>query len=61
MDIENRLEEIIVMCNFRLYDMASQHIDAIYEEFTSGDLELTEEQEEQMFYLIDRISTALYG
>lgn len=61
MDIENRLEEIIAMCNFRLYDMASQHIDTIYEEFTSGALELTEEQEEQMFYLIDRISIALYG
>lgn len=59
--IDNRLEEVITLMNFRLYHEADAKLDAIYDEFISGDLELTEAQDELMFELIDRLSTVLYG
>ena len=59
--VDNRLEEVITLMNFRLYHEADVKLDAIYDEFTSGDLELTEAQDELMFELIDRLSTIIYG
>ena len=59
--VDDRLEEVITLMNFRLYHEADAKLDAIYDEFTSDDLEMTEAQEELMFELIDRLSTVLYG
>ena len=61
MSPESRLEEVISLINFRLYHLADQKIDSIYEDFTQGQIEFTEVQENLMFELIDRISTYLYG
>ena len=58
---DKRLEEVIVMINFKLYHDADKRIDGIYEDFTRGRIELTEDQENLMFELIDKISRYLYG
>jgi hypothetical protein len=59
--VDDRLEEVIALMNFRLYHEADAKVDAIYGDLTNGDLEMTEAQEELMFDLIDRLSTILYG
>ena len=55
-----RLNEIREMCNYRLYHVADKKIDEMYEEFISGELKLSEREENYMFALLDRISNALY-
>ena len=59
-DIENRLEEVTNLCNYRLWHMADVKINQIYEEFINDTVKMNENQEEWMFCLIDRISIALY-
>lgn len=58
--VDNRLEEVITLMNFRLYHEADVKIYAIYEEFITGDLEMTEVQEKLMFELIGRLSINVY-
>lgn len=49
------------MINFKLYHDANKKLDEIYEDFTKGEIKLTEDQENLMFELIDKISRYLYG
>ena len=60
-DINNILEEITELCNFRLFHIADKKIDTLYEDYTRDRVEMNEDQIEWMFNLIDRISIALYG
>lgn len=60
-DINNRLEEITELYNFRLLHLADKKIDALYEDYTQDRVEMNEDQVEWMFNLIDIISTAIYG
>ena len=59
--IDERLEEITELCNFRLFHVADKKIDALYEDYTRDRVEMNEYQTEWIFNLIDRISTAIYG
>lgn len=57
---KQNLDEIRELCNYRLYHVADKRIDEMWENFSSGNLKLTEEEENYMFCLIERISNALY-
>lgn len=59
--IDERLEEITALYNFRLFHLADKKIDALYEDYTQDRVEMNEDQTEWMFNLIDGISMALYG
>lgn len=60
-DIDDRLKEISKLCNYRLFDLADKKIDNLYEDYSRDRIKMNEAQEEWMFNLIDRISTAIYG
>lgn len=56
-----RLHEIKELCDLHLYHVADKKIDALYEEYSSGDLWLSATEADYMFLLIDRISISLYN
>lgn len=60
MNVTERIEEITELVKFRLYHVADKKVDSLYEDWTQGNIQLTEKQEWLMFNLIDRISNALY-
>ena len=59
--VAQRLEEIIGLCNFKLWHLTDKKIDSLYQEMILGAVALTEEQEDTMFYLIDRVANHLYS
>lgn len=56
-----RLDEIKELCDFHLYHVADKKIDALYEEYSSGDLWLSATEADYMFLLLDRVAIALYN
>lgn len=56
-----KLKDIAKLCEYHLYNLADQKIDKLYEQWTQGDIELSEYEVEWMFGLIDKISIAIYG
>ena len=57
---DERLAEIKELIRFRLYHIADQKVDALYEDWTQGVIELSERQEWLMFMFIDKIANNLY-
>ena len=55
-----RLAEIKELIKFKLYHVADQKVDALYEDWTQGVIKLSEKQEWLMFMFIDQISNYLY-
>ena len=53
--MNERLLEIKKMCDKGYYSLADGEIDKAYEDWVNGDLKLTEEEEEYMFFLMDKI------
>ena len=60
MTVKQRLNEIKKLIKFKLYHIADKKVDALYEDFCSDNVKMTNTEEEQMFYYIDLISQALY-
>lgn len=58
--VNDRLADISKLCSYRLYNLADNKVDKLYEEYTQGKTILTDNQVEWMFNLIDKISIALY-
>ena len=57
---DERLAEIKELIKFKLYHVADQKVDALYEDWTQGVIKLSERQEWLMFMFIDQISNYLY-
>ena len=57
---DERLAEIKELIKFKLYHVADQKVDALYEDWTQGVIKLSEKQEWLMFMFIDQISNYLY-
>jgi hypothetical protein len=60
-DINDRLEEITELYNFRLFHLADRKVDILYEDYIQDRVKMNENQIEWLFNLIDRISIAIYG
>ena len=61
MNAHERIEEIIMLTNFKLWQLASSKADSLYEDFIHDSIVYTEEDENTLFYLLGVIATALYG
>lgn len=55
------LKDVRQDIKYECIDRADIKINLIYELFTAGQIELTEDEENFMYVLIDEISTAKYG
>jgi len=60
-DINDRLEEITELYNFKLFYLANRKVDILYEDYIQDRVKMNENQIKWLFNLIDRISIAIYG
>ena len=59
--MRERLLKVRELCKMRLFYVADKEIDAIYEEYISGETILTPQEENEMFALLEKVANGLYS
>lgn len=60
MTMQERLNEVWALIRTDIHE-ADHKIDAIYEDYSRDRVRLSKDEEDFMYYLVDIISTKLYG
>ena len=59
--MRERLLKVRELCQMKLFYVADKEIDAIYEEYASGEVVLSPREEDEMFCLLEKVANGLYS